>query len=95
LPAAAAAAIIVAVIAFVWIRGGLIKPADQNLRSSFQIAVDEEIPYFPAMDMNTVLQYLDAGGTEILIIQLPESRSFLRTGEPAVIRAADYSRRHR
>jgi hypothetical protein len=47
-------------------------------------------------DMNGVLEYLgskDSG--EILILHLPESRSFSISGEPAIIKAADYSRRKR
>jgi anti-sigma factor RsiW len=96
LPVAAAAAVIAAVITVVLVRGGFAnQQPEQALRSNFILAAEDEIPAFPAMDMNTVLQYLNTDGGEILIIQLPESRSFLRTGEPAMIRAADYSRRHR
>lgn len=45
-------------------------------------------------DMEDVLQYLssrDAG--EVFIFQLPESRNFDSYGEPAILRAADYSRK--
>jgi hypothetical protein len=45
----------------------------------------------PATDPNGILQYLgndDSG--DIVIIRLPESRSFTSYGEPAIIRAADY-----
>jgi len=50
-------------------------------------------------DMSGMLQYLTPNtGTNIIILQLPESRNFHRSGEPAIIRAADYqnlnSRRH-
>jgi hypothetical protein len=48
----------------------------------------------PTTNLNEVLQYLgnrDPG--DILIIRLPESRSFTSSGEPAIIKAADYSRR--
>jgi hypothetical protein len=43
--------------------------------------------------MDEVLRYLgkeDAG--DIVIIKLPESKSFSSSGEPALIKAADYSR---
>jgi anti-sigma factor RsiW len=45
----------------------------------------------PVTDLNGIWQYLgndDSG--DIVIIRLPESRSFNRYGEPAIIRAADY-----
>jgi anti-sigma factor RsiW len=45
----------------------------------------------PVTDLNGIWQYLgndDSG--DIVIIRLPESRSFNSYGEPAIIRAADY-----
>jgi anti-sigma factor RsiW len=45
----------------------------------------------PVTDLNGIWQYLggdDSG--DIVIIRLPESRSFSSYGEPAIIRAADY-----
>jgi hypothetical protein len=49
----------------------------------------------PVSDMNDVLRYLgqDNSGTEFMIIRLPETKPFMNAGEPAIIRAADYSRR--
>jgi anti-sigma factor RsiW len=45
----------------------------------------------PVTDMNGVLQYLGNDDlADIVIIRLPESRSFNSYGEPAIIRAADY-----
>jgi anti-sigma factor RsiW len=49
----------------------------------------------PVTDLNGIWQYLgndDSG--DIVIIRLPESRSFNSYGEPAIIREADYSRRN-
>jgi hypothetical protein len=48
-----------------------------------------------AASMNDVLQYLgqDDSGTDFMIIRLPETKRFTSSGEPAIIRAADYSRR--
>jgi len=40
--------------------------------------------------MSGVLQYLAPGGGNIIILQLPESTNFFRSGDPAIIRAADY-----
>ena len=48
----------------------------------------------PFTDLNGVLQYLgsrDSG--DIVILHLPEKRNFFSSGEPAIIKAADYSRR--
>ena len=46
----------------------------------------------PVSDMSGVLQYLSPNmGASIIILQLPESKSFFRSGEPAIIRAADYT----
>jgi hypothetical protein len=48
----------------------------------------------PVADMSGVLQYLgnrDSGG-DILILRLPETRSFMSSGEPAILKAADYTR---
>jgi anti-sigma factor RsiW len=45
----------------------------------------------PVTDLNRVLQYLATeDSADIMIIRLPESRSFNSHGEPAIIRAADY-----
>lgn len=46
----------------------------------------------PVSDMQGVLQYLgDHDAADFVILRLPESRSFTSTGEPAIIRAADYT----
>jgi anti-sigma factor RsiW len=50
----------------------------------------------PVTDLNGIWQYLgndDSG--DIVIIRLPESRSFNSYGEPAIIRAAEYGGRKR
>jgi hypothetical protein len=50
----------------------------------------------PVSDMNGVIQYLGGEDTaDIVIIRLPESQRFMSSGEPAIIRAADYSGRDR
>ena len=47
-----------------------------------------------AEDMNGILQYLaPQTGANIIILQLPESKNFSRSGEPEIIRAADFSER--
>jgi hypothetical protein len=101
LPAAAAAAVILVFVAAFWIRGGSadntnyasIPFIESVERTNFILAAEEQIPgVIPAGDISSVLQYLGAGDTNIIILQLPESKNFFRAGEP-VIRAADYTRR--
>ena len=92
---AAAAAIVLVILTVLFIRGGNLQPQDSAVRSNFILASEEEempsvIP--AAQDMNGLLQLLGSDGTDVLIFRLPESRNFSRSGEPAIIRAADYSR---
>ena len=99
LPAAAAAAVIIALLAGLWLRGGQVKNsgfAQQTAQEpvNFILAAEDEMPgIIPAADISGVLQYLASDGTDVIILRLPESKSFSRTGEPAIIRAADYPRR--
>jgi len=103
IPAAAAAAIIIALVAIFITNSGQIlnngfagKKLKSDDRSNIILAAEEEIPEIipAATDLNGVLQYLGADSSDIIILRLPESRNFSRVGEPAIIRAADYSRRH-
>ena len=98
LPAAAAAAVIIALLTALWVRDGRVRNngfAQQPQEPvNFILAAEDEFPgIIPTMDINGVLQYLTSDGTDVIILRLPESRSFSRTGEPAIIRAADYQRR--
>jgi hypothetical protein len=53
-----------------------------------------EVQTIPVADMNGVIQYLGNDDTaDIVIIRLPESKSFMSFGEPAIVKAADYSGR--
>jgi len=103
LPAAAAAAIIIAFGVAVLFRGGSVNnntlvntrvgSAD---KTNFIPASEEEVSgVIPTGNISDVLQYLSSNGAEkIIILQLPESSNFSRAGEPAIIRAADYTRRN-
>jgi len=99
LPAAAAAAVIFALVTILWIRGETIfqtgiagRQPEANQKVNI-ISAEDEIPnIIPAADINGVLQYLASDGADIIILRLPESSNFSRTGEPAVLRAADYNR---
>jgi hypothetical protein len=90
LPAAAAAAVIIlGALAALWMR----KPAGNAALPNMIVASEENLApgVVPVSDMNGVLQYLGGEG-DILILRLPESRSFISSGEPAIIKAADYAR---
>lgn len=92
LPAATAAAVLI-VIVFLALMGisGKSQPAAQDLMARI---VDDQ-GMVPMQDMNGVLQYLSSqdDGGDFMVIRLPESKRFSRVGEPALINAADYSRR--
>jgi hypothetical protein len=99
LPAIAAAAlVIIAFFALVGIRG-LKSPSPEDavaaLMPDYVQLVGDDQGMLPIQDMTGVLQYLsnqDYG--DFMVIRLPESRTFSRFGEPALINAADYSRRN-
>jgi hypothetical protein len=97
LPAAAAAAVIILLLTAFWIRGANQVEPSENTNFILAAEMDniQEIPgIIPAADMSGLLQYLSPQntGTNIIILQLPESKNFFRSGEPAMIRAADFSR---
>jgi hypothetical protein len=95
LPAAAAAAVVIAILAMFFINNSSnTRQYPEPSRSNFILASEEEMNIMPAaVDMNGVLQYLGGDSADTLIFKLPESKNFLRTGEPAMVRAADYTRR--
>jgi anti-sigma factor RsiW len=86
LPLLAAAAVLALAFAVFFVRNPRsVAPANSALS-----ALDMQT-IVPVTDMNGVLQYLGNDDlADIVIIRLPESRSFSSYGEPAIIRAADY-----
>jgi len=99
IPAIAAAAVVILVLTVLWFLGtGNNKQTDPADNASFLLAAEmnyiDDIPgIIPAADMSGVLQYLAPNsGTNIIILQLPESKNFSRAGDPAIIRAADFTR---
>jgi anti-sigma factor RsiW len=89
LPAAAAAAAAL-VFAFVFLLSE--KPAVQIQDTA--VAAGMDVQGIAAQDISGVLRYLGSEDTaDIVIIRLPESKSFTSLGEPTIIKAADYSRR--
>jgi anti-sigma factor RsiW len=103
LPAAAAAVVIIALGIAVLFRGGSVNnntfantPQIESAdKTNFILASEEEVSgIIPTGNISDVLQFLTSNGTDIIILQLPESSNFSRAGEPAIIKAADYSRRN-
>jgi hypothetical protein len=91
LPAAAAIFIVIAFFAILSLRGQRV--AVFSGTPPVASAIDMDVHGIaPVSDMNGVLQYLSSqDASEFMIIKLPESRSFSRFGEPALLKAADYS----
>jgi hypothetical protein len=92
IPAAAAVVFMLFGLAFLWIR----TPASPQKTETVNMAITaetERLPdIIPVSGMESVLQYLGGNDTgEIIILRLPESRNFSSYGEPAIIKAADYS----
>ena len=88
LPIPAAAALIVLVTALALITAG---PRTDGM-SAVSLATETEFD-LPASDMESVMEYLiGRSGSEVLMMRLPKYESFVSSGEPAIIRAADYSR---
>jgi hypothetical protein len=95
LPAAVAAAALLALsftLALVNFSAGTGEPPDMAITAGMDLDAHSIVP---VSNMNDVLQYLerDNSGGDIMIIRLPDTQHFMSTGEPAIIKAADYSRR--
>jgi len=90
IPAAAAAVFMIIALAFLWVRSpGRLGAVNMAITAETEILPD----VIPFLGMESVLQHL--GGTDtgdIIILKLPESRNFASYGEPAIIKAADYTR---
>ncbi|MDR0457290.1 MAG: hypothetical protein LBH20_11485 [Treponema sp.] len=90
LPAAAAAIVLFITLAFL----AVLKITESAESSGMILAAETEFDapdIIPVSDMENVLQYLGSRDNgEIIILRLPESRSFVNYGEPSIIRAADY-----
>jgi hypothetical protein len=87
LPAvAAAAAVFMVILALAWIR----RPALRDPETAVAAEIDAG-GIVPVSDMDGVLRYLGGeDGGNYVILRLPESRNFTSTGEPLIIREADY-----
>ena len=90
---AAVAAVLVVALAAAAIGGPLLASRGQEQNMA---RIGSDVPgIIPVSDMAGILQYLDSqdASADIVIIRLPETRNFISSGEPALVRAADYSRR--
>jgi acetyl-CoA acetyltransferase len=89
LPAAAAAAVILFIaLAALWFRQNTALPPMQDMAAA---GIDLDVRgIVPVSDMHGVLQYLgDKDTGDIVILRLPESRNFMSSGEPTILKAAD------
>jgi anti-sigma factor RsiW len=87
LPAAAAAAVLIVLLSLVFVR------RQPNVEAVAGINLDIQ-DTVPVSGMDGVLQYLSArDDSDYVILKLPE-RNFMSTGEPTIIKAADYSGRN-
>lgn len=84
-PVVAAAAAVFALMALL-----VMRPFSRSESSLPRIAAQEET--IPTMDIPAILRYLEEreGSDGVMVIQLPESGSFVPMGEPTLIKAADY-----
>jgi hypothetical protein len=91
-PAAAAAVVLFIALTMV-IALKVSRPAENSGMTLASEAEFDTPDIIPVSDMENVLQYLGSRDNgEIIIVRLPESRNFVNYGEPAIIKAADYSR---
>jgi hypothetical protein len=88
LAAAAAALLILTLGVLVFRQLFFTGPVQESLMAG---GVDLEVhDIAPVSDMSGVLQYLGSQDTgDIVILRLPESRNFMSSGEPRIIRAAE------
>jgi hypothetical protein len=92
IPAAAAAAVLMAVLSF--LIGFRVTGTPENSGMTFASEADFEMPgIISATDMENMLQYLDSrDNSDTIILRLPEVPGFESYGDPAILTAADYSR---
>jgi len=92
--AAAAAAACLMLIALAFLLALRITSTEGISGMTFASEAEVETPgIIPVANMEDVMQYLGSRDNgDIIILRLPESRSFVNYSEPAIIKAADYSR---
>ena len=103
LPAAAAALLVIAFsLVFIFMRAdssphdSVAVLPDQSYQTvsewSGTLLGDDHETILPTLDMNDFLQYLlSQNEGDFVVVRLPESSNFSRTGRPTLVNAADYS----
>jgi hypothetical protein len=91
LPAAAAIVLLIALAFLIVLR---VTGTEGMSGMTFASEAELDTPgIIPVSNMEDVLQYLgNRDNGEVIILRLPESRNFVNYGDPAIIKAADYSR---
>jgi anti-sigma factor RsiW len=88
LPAAAAAAVFLLFAAVFVLTRGAGQQTDVLASNRIDTGVHGMVPI---SDRNDLFQYLEQDPKDMVIMRLPESKSFIRSGEPVILKAADYS----
>lgn len=93
IPVPAAVAAVIAVAFLAALIGGPLTVQKQNDQAIARIGSQVQ-GVVPVSDMSGVLKYLQSqdNSTDILIIRLPDNNKFVPSGEPSIVRAADYTR---
>ena len=90
LPAVAAAAALAVGVAAAWAAWA---PTEREADLVGFVSVSESGLYAPGQDMESVIEYLiGRGGDTLVLFELPGNLSFVSSGDPAIVGAADYSR---
>jgi anti-sigma factor RsiW len=93
IPVPAAVAAVVAVAFIAALIGGPLTVQKQKDQAIARIGSQVQ-GVVPVSDMSGVLKYLQSqdNSTDIVIIRLPDNNKFVPSGEPSIVRAADYTR---
>lgn len=93
IPVPAAIAAVVAVAFLAALIGGPLTVQKQKDQAIARIGSQVQ-GVVPVSDMSGVLKYLQSqdNSTDIVIIRLPDNNKFVPSGEPSIVRAADYTR---
>ena len=93
IPVPAAVAAVIAVAFLAALIGGPLTVQKQKDQAIARIGSQVQ-GVVPVSDMSGVLKYLQSqdNSADIVIIRLPDNNKFVPSGEPSIVRAADYTR---
>ena len=96
-PPVAAAAVLVIIASLTLVGVSTLNRAPAHIpivSADINLEDQEFVPVHDLHDITGVIQFLSNQGIgDVMVIRLPESPRFSRSGEPVLINAADYSRR--